>query len=319
MSNFDAGYDADGNAKTYTTRTLALAAAATDNADNIRIYYSDTNANPVWFEAEIATVKHVGWQGMLGYQKCIQVIGDSATDIWCDYAEGAVEISEAVTIQNLTFLAGYSDNAQAINIDNDDASSTGQLFVDRCKFYGCRGVFGTDYSFVRVRYCEFVGCLNAVLHQSANKEMSVTNCTAIGCHSGFKTDNSGTVNLVYNSVAFGSTSAEDFSGNWDAASDHNVSCDATAPDNGNSIRSETWGDLKFALSELDSDTASAPMDYRPTLGSSLINAGKTVAGLTDSTDIDGKTISTQPIGCSIGVDEFPSASGGGTIVLHYFQ
>ena len=318
MSNFDAGYDADGNAKTYTTRTLALAACADDNSDNIRVYYSDANANPVWFEAEISTTKHVGWEGMLGYQQCIQVVSDSASDIWCAYDQAANQRTGTVTVQNFTFLAGYADAVYAVKIDNDNAATTAELFVERCRTYGCGLLSATDYSFNRVRYCLMVGALQGIVHVSANKEMLIANCTAIACGYGFQTTGGGTKNEIYNSVAFGCANA-DFTANWDATSDYNVSGDASAPDNGNSITNETWGDLKFSDPELNNDSYQMGLDYRPTTGSSLIDAGTTVANLTDSTDIDGQSISTQPIGCSIGVTEFPTSSGGGGTTLGAFE
>jgi len=301
---YSAGYEA-GTPKTYSTLTAAIAVCDDDSEDHVAAWEGDAYGSPVFREL-FYTTKHIGLLGMLGYQRVILngVTASNGSALLLDQGESAK--TGTVSIKNITVAGAHSDNSRAITYTNTAAGNTGKVIVERCVVVGCGfGVLVGSYAQADVRYCAAYTCGVGFRASSSDIAVRFANCSALACENGFA--GVSTYAFSYNCVSFGSRLA-DFSGLWAVGTNYNRSGDSTVI-GASSSGSHTWEELKFAMRGTALDNrlyGYTAFDARPTVGSILIGTGNAVAGLTDTTDIDGQGITTQPIGCSVGVVAFPT-------------
>lgn len=300
MSNLDTGYNADGTVRTYST--IAAAVAASSDYDQVQLYYKNNTRSPLWSFNYTHSDKLLGLEGMLSNQQ-VTVASYTNQVLW--YCSCSSAKSTNVTMQNLTFCvhAPNGNGATSLYYRNTNSGSTAKMIVKRCVSFGTSLAYFGRYGVGDVSYCFSLSGLTSYRSYQAYAQNRFCNCGAFGGGFSFV---SGTVHpLLHNCFSVQSNPGR-IIGTVDSNSDYNYIDDSSESVTGSNSRNDlTTDDFKFAydvLGNLDYAYSLPGFDCRPTRDSVLINAGATYSGLTESTDIDGKAISTQPVGPSVGVD-----------------
>lgn len=322
MSNLDTGYE-DGSPKTYTLISAAIAAGSAN--DQVRLWCSTSTGNPAWLGGTDVTSygdKFIGVEGMLD-GRAVTIVART-TSGWRLNAGTSYAWTGDIYIRNLTFTTGYPSNsypAIGAHVYNDHASTVATVTMERCVGYNLRLMSSVRRMSIVVKYSLCNNGSNGYAFaqndsRSTNTKPKFINCGIIGGHRGFYFSGNSVHPLLHNCFVIQTYSDRIF-GTVDSNSDYNFIDDTGEAVTGTNSRNDiTVHDCKFAHDVLGNTEYgySVPLqDARPTPGSVLINAGAASSD-TESTDIDGKDIFTQPVGPSVGVNFGSTPRSAGNVV-----
>lgn len=298
MSDIDVGYDKYGSAKTFTLVAAAIADGGTVNYDQIRLWYRTNNRIPLWYLEE-SPAKILGLEGMLDRQRVVVATYSNTLGVAAWDLSTATPYTSDIVIRNLSFTTIWTYHAGGVGASNSSSSNAGAVNMERCRGFGISTLYNnaSSYGYGDVSYCYTYASSYCVLMGNFPADIAhktrITNCACLNCFLGFRCNYAPSPYepLLWNSFVFNNDATTNL-GPFDAASDHNI------------INTTDPSYFHFSWEKKRESTDALAMDPRQSSESPLIGQGVEYSGLTQDYDIDGRYITQQPIGPSIGGVDF---------------